>query len=582
MRIGTVWALAAITAAAATSSPSSSCRCFPGDPCWPSSSTWAQFNASIDGRLIATRPLGSPCHDPTYDEALCKQLKLSWTDPEPHYESSSSIMAPFFANASCDPFHPIPKPCALGNYVSYAVNVSSVEHVSKSLAFAKKHNIRPVIRNTGHDYQGKSTGAGALGLWMHHLKNLSLTTHSDSRYSGPALKVGAGVQGIEAYEFADKHGYQVVGGECPSVGIAGGYTQGGGHSALSSRYGLGADQALEWEVIDGQGRHIIATRENTHSDLYWALSGGGGGTYGVVLSLTVKLHPGTPVSGLNLTFTRTGLSEKQYYNAIQLYQIIQAPLVDAGGMAIVTFTNESFLLSPVTGPNIPVDELVSLLEPFTSGLHALGVEYTLYSAQFPSYLSQFSTMQGFIPVGIAQYGGWLIPRDIITNSPEKVTAAFRDIVEDGGTVINVALDVGRNVVDVENMGNSVLPAWREALVHSTLTTPWVWDSPEKMEEAQRRMTEVYVPKLRGLAPRSGAYLNEGDFRQPNFQRVFYGENYAQLRSIKGKYDPDEMFYALTGVGSERWVQREDGRLCQAESTQSELLSRLHRYSADEL
>jgi hypothetical protein len=68
------------------------------------------------------------------------------------YDSSSSIMAPWFANETCDPFHPVSQPCTLGNYVTYSVNVSKPEHVSKTLAFAKENNIRVVIRNTGHEY----------------------------------------------------------------------------------------------------------------------------------------------------------------------------------------------------------------------------------------------------------------------------------------------------------------------------------------------------------------------------------------------------------------------------------------------
>ncbi|KAL4953929.1 hypothetical protein BDW69DRAFT_205502 [Aspergillus filifer] len=558
MRLVDIFAVAA-TLTATAASQSESCRCFPGDECWPSPSTWSEFNKSIDGQLIATVPLGSPCHDPTYDEEICTLLRTAWTEPEPHYESSSSIMAPFFANASCDPFQPISKPCLLGNYIFYAVNVSSASQVSKTLAFARENNIRLVIRNTGHDYQGKSTGAGGLGLWMHHLKDLEFTTHKDSDYTGPALKMGAGVQGFEAYSVADENGYQVVGGECPTVGIAGGYTQGGGHSALSSRYGLGADQALAWEVVDGRGRHIIATRDNEHKDLYWALSGGGGGTYAVVLSLTVKVHPSTPVSGLNLTFSRTGLSREAYYAAISSFQKTQVDIVDAGGMAITTFTNESFILSPVTGPDIPVDNLISLLQPWISTLNSLSIKYETHSAQFPTYLSQFTGMQGAIPVGIAQYGGWLIPRSVVLNSTRELTTAFESIVEDGGTVINVALDVSKNVAG--GVDNAVLPAWREALVHSTLTTIWDWTDIEAMQEAQRKMTEKYIPLLQRLAPGSGAYLNEGDFRQPNFQAAFYGANYERLSAIKSAYDPDDLFYALTGVGSEVWGQKADGRLC---------------------
>lgn len=70
--------------------------------------------------------------------------------------------------------------------------------------------------------------------------------------------------------------------------------------------------------------------------------------------------------------------------------------------------------------------------------------------------------------------------------------------------------------------------------------------------------------LEALTPGGGAYINEADFQQPDFQTVLYGkDNYARLTAIKKKYDPDDLFYAVTGVGSERWYEDQDkgGRLC---------------------
>jgi len=75
------------------------------------------------------------------------------------------------------------------------------------------------------------------------------------------------------------------------------------------------------------------------------------------------------------------------------------------------------------------------------------------------------------------------------------------------------------------------------------------------------MTKSFMPKLEALTPNGGAYLNEGDFQQPDWQRAFYGINYPALSAIKRKYDPDDLFYGLTAVGSERWTQHSDGRLC---------------------
>lgn len=84
-----------------------------------------------------------------------------------------------------------------------------------------------------------------------------------------------------------------------------------------------------------------------------------------------------------------------------------------------------------------------------------------------------------------------------------------------------------------------------------------------MEKLQEKMTNVLVPALSKLAPDGGAYLNEADFRQPDFQHVFYGPTYDELNRIKDEYDPFHTFFATTAVGSEYWVSQADGRLCKA-------------------
>lgn len=472
-------------------------------------------------------------------------------------------MAPFFANRSCDPFQPRSAQCVIGTYVQYTVNISTADDVAAGIEFANKHNIRLVVRNTGHDYNGKSTGAGALGLWMTHLKDIVIKDWSDAYYTGKAIKMSAGVQGFEAYIAANATGLQVVGGECPTVGIAGGYSQGGGHSALTSRHGLAADQALEWEVVTGKGDHLFANREN-NTDLYWALSGGGGGTYGVVLSLTSKAHEDTRTAGANLTFASTGVTQDAYYEAISTYHASLPQIVDAGVMSVEYFTNASFAISPLTGPNVTVSQLKTFLIPLMTKLEELNITYTSYFGQFNSYLQHFDTMFSPIEVGIAQYGGRLIPRSVVANKNEALTDAFRFINDQGGQVIGVGINA--SLATSGNPDNAVNPGWRTALLDITLTTPWNFTAPwGEMLANQDLMTDVLVPKLAELTPNGSCYLNEGNFKQPNFQSVFYGTNYPKLVEIKDKYDPEQLFYGVTAVGSDRWVAQADGRLCRASS-----------------
>ena len=487
-------------------------------------------------------------------------------------------MAPWFANQSCDPFLPREAQCVLGTYVQYAVNVSQAGDVAAAIDFATKRNIRVAIRNTGHEYlrhqwvsfalliigsyNGKSTGAGALAIWTHHLKEISITQSSDSYYTGKVIKMGAGVQGFEAYDAANAKGLQVVGGECPTVGLAGGYTQGGGHSALASRHGLAADQALEWEVVTGSGEHLVANRQQ-NSDLFWALSGGGGGTYGVVLSLTAKIHDDVPTVGANLTFNRTSQSSDAFYDAIFTYHASLPAIVDLGAMSLSFISNESFRLSPLTAPGLSVETVAELLTPLMRKLEELNIPYDHHIEQFPGYLQEFHAMQAPIPVATDQYAGRLIPRSVVLHNNSVLTDAIRFIVEEGAAGwTTVALNVSKAVAG--DVYNAVNPAWRETLLDTVLTTPWSFQAPlSAMEADQHRMIDDVLPKLEALTPDGACYLNEGTFLQPDWQSVFYGPNYEALKAIKDKFDPNHMFYGLTAVGSEYWMPQADGRLCRA-------------------
>jgi len=131
---------------------------------------------------------------------------------------------------------------------------------------------------------------------MHNLKGMSFLNYTSPYYTGPAVRVGAGVQNFEVYQAASQHGLRVVSGSCPTVGMAGGFTQGGGHGPLGATYGLGADNTLEFEVVTVDGQQLAAS-STQNADIYWALSGGGSGNYAVIISMTAKAHTDGPLAG---------------------------------------------------------------------------------------------------------------------------------------------------------------------------------------------------------------------------------------------------------------------------------------------
>jgi len=131
---------------------------------------------------------------------------------------------PVYQGRTCLPIDSPNGTCDLGGFPIYAVNISTVAQIQLAINFARNANIRLVIKNTGHDYLGKSLGAGALSIWTHNLKDIDFIENyeSDSGYRGKVLKVGAGVTVREVYKAAHSHDVTALGGICESVGFAGG------------------------------------------------------------------------------------------------------------------------------------------------------------------------------------------------------------------------------------------------------------------------------------------------------------------------------------------------------------------------
>ena len=187
------------------------------------------------------------------------------------------------------------------------MNASTAGDAIAAVRFAQQHNIRLVIKSTGHDLLGRSSGSGSLSIWMHSFKEITIFENFTARYEhndyyqGPAARIGTGLVAYEVFEATKKKGLRVLGGTCPSVSIGGGYTSGGGHSLLSTKYGLSADNVLEWDVVTASGQRVTAT-PSQNTDLYWALSGGGTGVFAIIISVVVKAFPDGIISSAAITF----------------------------------------------------------------------------------------------------------------------------------------------------------------------------------------------------------------------------------------------------------------------------------------
>lgn len=97
----------------------------------------------------------------------------------------------------------------------------------------------------------------------------------------------------------------------------------------------------------------------------------------------------------------------------------------------------------MTAPSISEVQLAQLLGPYLAKLENLGIKFNLVLRQFSGFLPEFTAMQNSIAVGVARYGGRLIPRSLVERNHSDLTVAFRSIVEDGAGVIIVSLNVSK-------------------------------------------------------------------------------------------------------------------------------------------
>ncbi|PLB41680.1 putative isoamyl alcohol oxidase [Aspergillus candidus] len=366
---------------------------------------------------------------------------------------------------------------------------------------------------------GRSTGARALSIWTHNLSEIEYVESLDIYYQGPAFKVGGGVVGTQILEAAAARGLVVVTGECPTVGLAGGYTQGGGHSALSTAFNLAADQTLSFEVITAAGELVTASRSE-NEDLYRAPSGGGAGNYGTAVSATVKAYPETTVSGASLGILTANTTRELFTEAVTHFHLLLPAMTEVGATVIYQMSSQHFLINPLTAYDRTTSEVQIILAQFISVLSTRGIPYEVSCSEYDSYYDHYNKYMGPFPggnlgVGIYNFGGRFIPQRILKSQRRtaSLVGTLRNLTEHGGFVVGVGLDVSNKTGD--KLPNTVFSQWRGAAVTLQLANTWNTVTPwaDKIR-AQLQVTDEFMPQIEAVTPDAGAYQNEADFRQP--------------------------------------------------------------------
>lgn len=536
------------------------------------------FNATLGGRVHSLKPFSHPCFSEyngtavASDQAACQVIQSNYTDPFLRTNSANGFMynqveecASDPANQclldNTDPTNPqaLKRPCRQGNVPSLSLEVKSSKDVVEAFKFSRCSGTRLSIKNSGHDFLGRSSGRDTLSLWTRNLQsmhyNSSFTPTGCSARNAltyNTITVEAGVNFDEVYNFAHAHNVTFIGGYSGTVGVSGGWVQTGGHSILSPVYGLGIDHVVEYKVVTPDGHYRIAN-ECQNQDLFWALRGGGGGTFGVVLESTHRVEPRVSMVSAYIKFPLKSNSS----NVL--------PFLDILVNNTVKWAHEGWGGHINSNSFINVTPLLSLSEAKKSLAEV--VAYAK-SQNGTAVIEEHSSWQGFyekyvvpnsVTVGNTHFAATrLIPQSVFETASGRADLMnfFSVLLSKGGSVY---IPVVGPILYKDAKSTSATPAWRKAIWSLGADGFWDWNSTLETREQKVEELKYMTGLLEDLSPGSGAYSPEANPFTEDWQEAWWGaENYGKLLKLKHKYDPEGLLHCWKCVG---WEEADAKRSC---------------------
>ncbi|KAF7971255.1 hypothetical protein HWV62_21584 [Athelia sp. TMB] len=386
------------------------------------------------------------------------------------------------------------------------IDVRQASDVQIAYAFSLATGVPLSIKNSGHDYKGRSSGANTLSLWTHNLQSI---THSTSfvpagcakSVSYNAVTLGSGAYWQQVYEFAELNNITVIGGYHQTIASGGGWVQAGGHSILSPNYGLGIDRVVEFKVVTPDGVYRTAN-ECQNEDLFWALRGGGGSTYGVVLETSQKVESQLTLQVASVSFTQNAT------NAAPFLKIVTNNALKWGKEGWGGHIGANNLIK--VNPKLTLAEAKASMQPIAD--YVALMNGTVVIETIPSW-NQFFTKyvigaQSAVG-GISVLGTRLIPT--VNFETEAGLEGVYELLTGFLPKANPYIVVGTPFLyDYQEGSTSATPAWRNSLWHLGLHETWTFNTTTSAKKAVFESVSEIVQSMRNISQDSGAYFNEGD------------------------------------------------------------------------
>jgi hypothetical protein len=561
-------------------------RVRPGEPNWPTEADWASLRGQVNGGLLKPEPLLAACESDRASQACADVLKHLGN---PYYigdEAAGTQVSGWFKAWS-------------SATSAYAVRAERAADVVAAVNFARKHHLRLVVKGGGHSYQGTSNAPDSLLVWtrpMHAITLHDAFVPADCAGLQPpraAVTVEAGAMWMDVYDaVTTKAGRYVQGGGCATVGVAG-LVQSGGFGSFSKGFGTAAGSLLEAELVtaDGQLRIVNPCKD---PDLFWALKGGGGGTFGIVTKLTLRTHDLPEFFG-GARGTIQARSDDDFRRLLARFVDCYSESLfnPPWGESVSIGRDNTFKISMVCQG---LDEAAArkAWEPFYSWVAASppvfkvtdelrtgadparrwwdvqarrrdgsnSVVFDDRASAGPTH-AWWSGDQGQVGAFLYGYDSIWLPASLLSGDQRERLA---DALFESSRQIGFALHFNKGLAGAPPAAidrardtatnTEVLGAFALAIVAAGGPSRYPGLPGAKVDDIRAAKDVVAIDRamesLREIAPSAGSYVSEGNYFNAGWQRAFWGTNGARLMLVKAKYDPDGLFVVHHGIGSEKW------------------------------
>jgi hypothetical protein len=457
----------------------------------------------------------------------------------------------------------------------------NAEQVCKIVSIAKANNVKITIKCNGHSYAGHSTADTGIALDLRRMQKFVKLDENEE-----TITMDAGCQWGRVYkELVNnrKDGWIANGGRCPNVGVSG-FTLGAGLGPFTRSFGMGSDTLLEAKIVTAQGKEItVKASDRKSSDkgrLFWALCGAGGGNFGVVTQLKMKIQKlsgpdanGRVVSGRYTWYPKAGPDKgktnldkngdfistmNNFYTAnwpdrmtIDSTWVCEPAKVSEGGPKdgvrfIVYFDGTKREFDSIIDKHIAQRDLSSMLkqrsmpEPSTRFLHETLVDQWAEETKRAEPNDTLSHI----------YSSFVFTNDRViirqvTEIVRELTLTFRTLFGNDDAVFNVTW--------IHSGGKAKKPErdtaffWRDAAYHVYATIEW------KDKWLENNMW-VFLNEVKGkLRPYSlnkvAAFINFPDnaLKDDAYEEAYFGKNVDELRKVKKIWDPEAFFMFSQGI-----------------------------------